>query len=372
MYKGFCSTSIEFMDKESLVSAMTSAQKRMVLILSESAARRYNMENVASMIGERKDSVWIRESVSYPNQDTIINTLAQIDKLNPEIIFAIGGGSSIDLAKVVKAFYMYDRIMLETELSERLQQKCYLDNDIQIVAVPTTAGTGAEVTKWATVWDRENKCKYSVDADNLKPDNAYIIPEFMAGAGIELTISTGLDSVAHAMEAYWSKKSNPLVRELAKQSLYISTEVLGKIVDNPDDIMLREKQSVASLISGLAFSMTRTTACHSISYPLTMDYGIQHGIAVAMTLPSVLEMNEGYYVEAEELKGVFAKQGGFTQFLDELCKKGNISLKLVDYGVKKEEIMNIVNKTFTLGRMDNNPVLIDKAMVEEILMSIYH
>lgn len=340
---------------------------RIVLVMSESAGIRYHLSNLAEILGEKREVVWIKESVTYPTQETVLKGIFQLREFEPEVILAIGGGSAVDFAKAMKVFFGLQDINSIEDVTEVLKKKRpYAVNDIDIIAVPTTAGTGAEVTQWATIWDCYNRCKYSLDMSTLKPDVAIIVPELTVGTSRELTIATGLDSLAHAMEAYWSKKTNPLVRQLAKTSMELTIQYLKKILEEPYCVDWREKQSLAAVLSGLAFSMTRTTACHSISYPLTMNEQIPHGIAVAMTLAQVAEYNSGFYPEDEMLMELFKPYGGIRGYLEEICGD-MVSLRLRDYGITEENITDIVEASFTLGRMDNNPREVSKECVETFL-----
>lgn len=371
VYGDFCRTDIEFVNAEQFQEqCMELPYRKLVLIMSEQAAARYGLESFADKLGRKYELLWIKESVSYPTQEMLKKGLDALRDFRPEAILAVGGGSAIDFAKGMKAFYNPGGEMTVGAITELLQKKEIRKNCIDIIAVPTTAGTGAEVTKWATVWDDDKKCKYSIDQDVLKPDKAYIVPEFAAKADKKLTIATGLDSMAHAMEAYWSKKTSPLVRALTRESIRTTIACLGQILNAPSDVSLREKQCVASVLSGLAFSMTRTTACHSISYPLTMQYRIPHGIAVAMTLAQVAERNHGVYEEEAALLSLFEEYGGIRAYLERVCG-AEVSLRLRNYQVAGEAVADIAHNAFTLGRMDNNPVGLKEEDVIEILERTY-
>lgn len=371
VYSDFCRTNIEFVNTQQLQdSCLKLPYQKLVLILSEQACGRYGLEKFVDKLKKQYELLWMKESVSYPTQGMLKMGMDILRDFKPEAILAIGGGSAIDFAKGIKAFYNSGEEMSAEVITELLQKKEIRENRMDIIAVPTTAGTGAEVTKWATIWDDDKKCKYSIDQDALKPDKAYIVPEFVVKADRKLTITTGLDSIAHAMEAYWSKKTSPLVRALARESIRTSVQYLEQILKRPEDVSLREKQCVASVLSGLAFSMTRTTACHSISYPLTMKYQIPHGTAVAMTLAQVAERNHGSYEEEEELLALFAECGGIRAYLERVCGT-EVSLRLRDYQITQEMIADIAHSSFTLGRMDNNPTELDAWEVAEILKATY-
>lgn len=370
-FDDFCRTNIQFVSKDEMQKKILAYDyKTIMLVASESAVKRSELQEFVQQLYRQCEVVWIKDSVTYPTQESLRTGLMMLQQMTPQAIIAIGGGSAIDFAKGIKAFYRQNHVVSEEDISALLQKKEIYTNKMDIIAVPTTAGTGAEVTKWATIWDKNKECKYSIDDNCLKPDVALVVPEFTVKANAELTLSTGLDSMAHAMEAYWSKKTNPMVRALAKQSISITVEILKKIIEEPMNLALREEQSLAAVMSGLAFSMTRTTACHSISYPLTMQYNIPHGVGVAMTLAQVAERNRGAFPEEKELFMLFKKFGGIQNFLEQVCD-GVISLKLNAYNVKKQDIPYITQHTFTLGRMDNNPVAFSQQDVIEILEEVY-
>ena len=157
------------------------------------------------------------ESISNPNVHLLEDVFSRIDK--PELIIAIGGGSSIDLAKAISALYEYGN----DDVLDLLKSKKYLNNDsyIPLIAIPTTAGTGSECTKWATIWDFDNLKKYSVDADYLYPTESWLVSELTQTMDEKMTLATGLDALAHAMESYWSVPSNIYTRVLARDSIRI-------------------------------------------------------------------------------------------------------------------------------------------------------
>ncbi|WP_373266121.1 phosphonoacetaldehyde reductase [Hungatella hathewayi] len=368
----FCRTDIRFMDMEEVKLFLLSLKfKKAVLVMSESACKRFQWETFIEVLKKKSNLLRIDENVGYPTQETLVKGLDAVKGFQADVIIAVGGGSSIDFAKGLKAFWHEGAEYDVETVTESLRNKCYQGSgDIRLIAVPTTAGTGAELTKWSTIWDYRGECKYSIEKEELKPDLAIIVPEFMRKAGYELSVTTGLDSLSHAVEAYWSKKSNPLVRELAKQSAVLTVKYLPLLLSRPNDLVYREKQCLAAVLSGLAFSVTRTTACHSLSYPLTMDFHIPHGIAAVLTLAETARKNSGTYEDEEELMEVFKEYGGISGFLGSACFH-KTSFRLRDYGVSSEDINAIAGKSFTIGRMDNNPAVLSRQDVEEILKRIF-
>lgn len=335
--------------------------KNVLLIASKRVLNSLDMD-----LDSLSNFTFFDESLANPDIHLVDRVLSSIDR--PDLIVAIGGGSSIDLAKAISALYDYkDKGTLEL-----LKSKEYLDNsdNIPFIAIPTTAGTGSECTKWATIWDFDNNKKYSVDADYLYPDESWLVGELTLTMDKNMTLSTGLDALAHAMESYWSVPSNVYTRVLARDSIAIISRYLPLALEDLDNLEYRKKMLMGSFFAGLAFSNTRTTACHSISYPLTMLFNINHGFAAALTLYEVLCRNWDYLKEKE----LFLHAWGASDLED--IKKwfddvSDGSLRLSNFGVKKEDIPDIVKLATTGGRMDNNPIVFNEDEIMEILEAVF-
>lgn len=308
----------------------------------------------------------IDESLANPDIHLVSDVLEKIEK--PDLIVAVGGGSSIDLAKAISALYDYG----SNDVLDLIKNKKYLNNSssIPFIAVPTTAGTGSECTKWATIWDFDNSKKYSIDADYLYPKESWLVPQLTSTMDEKMTLATGLDALAHAMESYWSVPSNSYTRVLARNSISIIKTYLPLVLNDLDNLEYRKEMLMGSFFAGLAFSNTRTTACHSISYPLTMMFGINHGFAAAITLFEVLNRNWKYLKE----KDLFLKSWD-ADGLDDIEKwfkdVSDDGLKLSSFGVEKEDIPEIVKLATTGGRMDNNPIVFNEDEIEDILNKVF-
>ncbi|SDI98703.1 MULTISPECIES: iron-containing alcohol dehydrogenase PsrA [Bradyrhizobium] len=221
----------------------------------------------------------------------------------PDVIVALGGGSVIDSAKVFAAAggdFGKIRTFLES------QQGADLLSATPIIAVPTTAGTGSEVTCWGTVWDEARGKKYSLARPNLYPTHAVVDPRLMLGKPQLLTISTGLDALSHALESLWNVNNNPVSANHAVSAARNILDVLPKLVKDLGNIELRSRMAMAALFAGLAFSNTKTAIAHSLSYPITLRHGVQHGIACSFSLPMVLRSVQGVGGICEDsLKQIF-------------------------------------------------------------------
>ena len=289
----------------------------------------------------------------------------------PELIIAVGGGSVLDIAKSLAAVLDKEYATVE-ELREAIMQKNTGRPYCPWVGIPTTAGTGSEVTCWATIWDNEKGSKLSLEDKRNYAYAAFIEPEFTKSMPMELVVSSALDAVAHATESYWAKAHNLVSGIYALKAISMIMTNLEKLMENPKKEYYLA-MAEASMLAGRAFSNTKTTACHSISYPLTLHYGIPHGVAVSMLLPALLCINESKIQQKELLldadgAGTMEEAG---QRIIHLLDKAGISYKLSDWKVKREELDGIAANCFTKGRMENNPVDLSKEDVIMILEKIW-
>jgi len=259
----------------------------------------------------------------------------------PEVIVALGGGSVIDSAKVFAAAtgdFEKVRSYLETQKgAEQLSAT-------PIIAVPTTAGTGSEVTCWGTVWDEANCKKYSLARPNLYPTHAVVDPVLMAGKSRQLTISTGLDALSHSLESLWNVNSNPVSANHAVFAARKILDVLPKLARDLGNLDLRSQMAMAALFAGLAFSNTKTAVAHSLSYPITLRHGVQHGVACSFSLPMILRSVSG----ATELCDSSLRQIFGPDFvsgavvLEEFLAKLGVSCNPASYGIERQEWRELV------------------------------
>jgi phosphonate metabolism-associated iron-containing alcohol dehydrogenase len=270
----------------------------------------------------------------------------------PDVIVALGGGSVIDSAKVFAA--------AEGDFSkvlQFLQTKTGEDSlsSVPLIAVPTTAGTGSEVTCWATVWDEENSRKFSLAQEALYPEVALVDPALMLGKPYGLTLATALDALSHSIESIWNVNANPVSARHAVAAARAILSDLPKLLIDLGNLELRSSVAEASLNAGLAFSNTKTAIAHNISYPITLKWGVQHGIACSFTLPTVLQsvIGTGGFREAS-LKEIFGQDldkgaDDLTAFLGQL----GVSHRFADHKIPAESFRSIIDEAFAGERGKN-------------------
>lgn len=287
-------------------------------------------------------------------------------------VIAIGGGSVIDFGKTV-AFLAYQKHDINDFLEKRAHQ---VVSGIPFIAIPTTSGTGSEVTPWATFWDKQAKKKYSISHELMFAKYAIVDPQLTLSLPSAITASTGFDALSHAFEAFWSKFSNPISDIFAIKSISLVIANLAEAVKNLTNLQARTDMSKASLYAGLAFSNTKTTAVHSVSYPMTLYYNIPHGIACALTMPEFLIYNEDH-IDKEKIKELLdvlqcSNIGELKLIIQNLIKQIGIPTTLKEAGIPEDGIDLIIKEGFHPDRVSNNPRELTSNDLRRILENIYH
>ncbi len=344
-----------------------------LILITNSRAGAFSLREKLSEWRERPNVIHYPEIEPNPSVASLAKALSAVRGFMPQRIIAFGGGSAIDTAKGISALlYAADEPYTEDSVRDIIRTKQYAEHapSCGITAIPTTAGSGSDVTHWATIWDPERHQKLSIDCPGLLPETDLLVPELHAGMPGRLTLSTGLDALSHALEAFWSKARNHDSQMHAAAAVTGISLTLPEVLRNPDNVLLRGSMLENALSAGLAFSSTRTTACHSISYPLTMRYGIEHGFACALTLYPVAKRNLSAVPQIAQILDPFGGIAGFHDWLEETA--GGIQpLRLSAWNVPEPDLPLIAAEAFTKGRMDNNPVPFTEADVLEILHECY-
>lgn len=217
------------------------------------------------------------EVVPDPDLSVIRKGLNQANVFRPDTIFAIGGGSAIDTAKAICYLYMrYNKV-----------QRPHL------VALPTTSGTGSEVTAYAVISDREAGTKYPLIDSKMIPEVVFLDPKLTSTVPASITADTGIDVFTHGMEAFVSTKANDFTDAMAEKSIRTVWDYLERCVTNGNDMDARSHMHNASCMAGAAFNVASLGICHSMAHALGAHFHLPHGRCNAMLLPIVIEYNAG-------------------------------------------------------------------------------
>ena len=307
-----------------------------------------------------------------PILEELIEIINYVKSFEPDLILAIGGGAVIDYAKIANVVDVRpDLANLITNYSYPFKAKY-----TKLAVIPTTAGSGAEVTSNAVIYVKD--IKHSFESELLIPDNFFLIPEFLISAPNKIKASAGFDAIAQALESLVSKKSNEHSVNYAQESLKISTKSFISFLNNPN-LNNAAEMSIAANLAGKAINISKTTVPHAVSYPFTSLYNISHGHAVSLFFENFFKFN---YLNTEKSETNFNLKKRFelifnlfdVKNINEFCSKITLIKKkslLEDNLFKlninvKNESDNII-KGVNLLRLGNNPVRIDEKNILKII-----
>ena len=301
-------------------------------------------------------------------------------KTGPDIVISIGGGSVIDMGKIINLLASNtDNPIDYIKQLKKPEKKGKI-----FVAIPTTSGTGSESTHFATVY--VDKKKYSVGDKKLTlPSVSIVDPSLTESMPRYLTASTGLDALCQGIESLWAVNSTEKSREYAKEATKIALNTIEEVVNNPGK-QSRLNMAKAAHLSGKAINISKTTSCHSISYPITSYFGVAHGHSVALTMGQLIEFNYGITQnDCNDIRGAdFVKErldeiinlmecknaSDAKTFFQTLMEKIGIEHRLNKLNIDDNGRRLIANKSFTPDRMGNNPRLVEKEDIQKILDEI--
>lgn len=269
-------------------------------------------------------------------------------------VIALGGGSVIDSAKVLACLLANPDIDIELEIllqspSDELRAA------IPLVAIPTTSGTGAEVTPFATIWDSATQKKYSLG--NVSPTIAILDASLTLSLPLQETLYPALDALSHSLESLWNINRTEQSQEYATQAIEHICESLPQVIEQPQNLLARKKLQQAATFAGLAISQTKTAIAHAISYPLTVRYGVPHGLACSFTLAAILREVGG---EKLNLSPTLVDN---TLILLEKLALGSEMTKFVDW----QTLMEQFDPTVDPSRAGNFTVSIDSDWLVTII-----
>jgi len=366
-------THLQFIQLNALSTQLikTASRHKTALFIRESTLDQLSFLPMIETMKQQGPLTLIHQIPSRLSIKDVTSALKTLKDSDYTLFIAIGGGSVLELAKSVAALiWMNDHDLDEAEVLKAIQHHTvqkHTDRP-ELIAVPTTFGSGCELSSWATVWDCENSATYTLETPSLVFDRAYICVEASLRLPLRLTLSSGLEALSQAAEAYWASSSSPAIQTLALKAIRLIVRNLPLVLRNLDSVDLRKQMMHGSLMASMAFSNTYPNACHSIAVPLTLKFDLDLGLACAMSLPDLLRHNLGALSNPESVYEAFNinNPDELWAWIDK-TSEGIASMKLSDYGVKSEDLDELVTLSFSLGRMDQNPIELTPQQVENIL-----
>ena len=332
---------------------------------------------------------------------------AQMKAFEPDCIIALGGGSAMDAAKIMWVMYehpdvdFYDLAMRFMDIRKRVYTFPKMGEKAYFIAIPTSAGTGSEVTPFAVITDETTGTKYPLADYQLMPNMAIVDADFHMTAPKGLTAASGIDAVTHALEAYASMMATEFTDGLAIEALKNIFEYLPRAYDNgPNDPVAREKMANAATMAGMAFANAFLGVCHSMAHKLGAYHHLPHGVANALMIDLVLRFNAAEvpakmgtfsqydypktlrrYAEVAEALGIKGKNDqekldGLIKKIDDLKDYVGIKKTIKDYGVKEEDFLatldEMTENAFDDQCTGNNPRLPLMSEIKDMYLKAYY
>lgn len=332
---------------------------------------------------------------------------AQMAAFEPDCIIALGGGSAMDAAKIMWVLYEHpeadflDLAMRFMDIRKRVYNFPKMGEKAYFIAVPTSAGTGSEVTPFAVITDEKTGTKYPLADYELLPNMAIVDADLMMNAPKGLTAASGIDAVTHALEAYASIMATDYTDSLALRSLQMVFEYLPRAYeDGPNDVLAREKMANAATMAGMAFANAFLGICHSMAHKLGAFHHLPHGVANALMINHVLRFNASEvptkmgtfsqydhphtlarYAEIADALGVKgktdeAKLKGLIEKIDALKESCGIKKSIKEYGIEEDAFMDsldeMVEQAFDDQCTGANPRYPLMSEIKDMYIAAYH
>ena len=260
---------------------VTPGGSRVIVVCSRGSMNRGTLESIRSALTHTEILIEVF-ALETPDLVFLKEISERVSELNADYIVAVGGGSVLDTAKAIKLMFSvknWGDFEYQAENGVRSHS-----NTCRIVAIPTTAGSGSEVTSFATLWDRQKSRKLSIDAQWLLPNISIVDPSLLATLTGDKLLYPALDAISHSVESLWSKRKTRESSEYALSALAFSEVAIESFKDGAPD---PTQFALASTYAGRAIAISRTALAHSMSYPLTLTYGVPHGLACSFSLEAI-------------------------------------------------------------------------------------
>jgi len=312
--------------------------KAVIVIGGSSVKKNGSLERTQNYLAEANiKSVVFGGVEADPSIDTVLKGAEFFNQEQPDLIIGLGGCSAIDAAKAMWIYYEYPDSKLE-DLAAPFAVKP-LRNKATFVAIPSTSGTGTEITGLSVITDKKKGTKYPIVSHELTPDVAIIDGELCTSMPAHVTANTGLDALSHGVEAYVSNIADRYNDALAKDSIDIVFKNLPAAVTEPENKEVRQAMHDASCMAGMAFTNVWLGIVHSMSHQLGGTFGIPHGCANAILMPNVIRFNSKVTDKYNDLAALFGKSSAedFAQEVEKLRESVNVVDSIKAYGIDEKE-----------------------------------
>ena len=310
----------------------------------------------------------INDTPPEPSVEQVNAIFTQANKFACQMIIGIGGGSSMDTAKLV-SLLLTNKINLD-DLVKGKAKITY--RGVPTLMIPTTAGTGSEATPNAIVLVPEEDLKVGIVSDKMVSDCVILDPEMTTGLPKHITANTGMDALCHAMECYISKKANPFSDTFALKAVSLISRSIRTAYNDGENLAAREDMLLGATFGGISIATSSTTAVHALSYPLGGKYHIPHGLSNAILLPSVMEFNldvcEDKFKDIAVAMGLDVTNCTTRQAAEKMIanlysmiKDMHVTCDLREKGINEKVLDELIDAASKVTRLlDNNPKVVTK------------
>lgn len=361
-------TQVHWISWKNVGGLLPSTADRIMIVTGQSSRSRaeHLRENLPG-----KPAVTISPDVPPdPTTESVQELVDIIRGWSPSWIIAIGGGSVLDSGKAGALLARNEGTVSEYVTGGRAIEQ----QSLPLVAVPTTAGSGSEVTPFSSITDRTLMAKRSISHPSLYPAHAVLDTSLLNSVPPRQAAISGMDALSHAIEGYWSRYSTPVTDSYGLMAARLIVRAMGPAVCDANDSRARDRMMQGSMLAGLTISNAMSTAVHSVSYPLTVFFGVPHGLACGMLLPSFIRYNAGAMAAEKEqtlLCGLgFDSMGDLADAVDDLKSATGLPGRLGDIGLKRSDIDVVVKNGFRPDRVGNNPAELDAPSLTELLTAL--
>ena len=325
------------------LSQLCSDKQNILFVTTKGFIKRSVLEKIKPFL--RSSTLAIEIVDSNPELQNINEMHQKYRDKKIDLVIGMGGGSVLDASKVLSVL-LAEKNKNASLIDILRNNKPFAKQRLCLFLIPTTAGTGAEVTPFATIWDRELVKKRSFASSALIPDCVNLDPRLTLSVPIDITIDCALDACSHAMETLWNKNATDDSIALANEALRLFANALPQILRNPQDLTARAIMQKGSLVAGLAIGISKSAIAHSISYPLTLHFGVPHGLACSFTLPRLANLitKSNAWVKGADLNAIDTALS--------VMEKINVQDRIKKY-CSYEQIISVCEEMNTKGRSEN-------------------
>jgi len=358
-------------------------KKTRAIIITDNVMKEFSIikDTIKELEKQGLDVSMFGEIGPNPTEEMVHNAVEVMKNEKPEVIVCIGGGSPIDTGKAANVVYTHGGIVNDYDIAIGGIMKI-TPKLLPLIAIPTTSGTGTEVTYVGVITDTKKLTKFGVLSPLVIPDVAIIDPEVTVSMPAKLTAFTGIDALTHCIEAYTSIVEYPPAEALALYGVKMIYRSLKTAVNEPDNIKAREDMIIASMMAGTAFSLNGLGACHAMAHQLSAFFGTPHGLANAVLLPKIMKFNMPVRLQkfadiaqamGADINNISVEEAARTalELVEKLSEDIGVPKYLDDVGATKDKIPDLVERAMLDNPITTNPRPAAPSDIEKLFLESF-